>query len=104
MAGMMTCWLDEEWPAAELVPVHAELGAAVGRAYTRVRQREGVEEMGDLVLELAGELLPYDFAPTFTDAFSCANKVGAGSAVDWRNQLHALNHTARHAVPWLAGC
>jgi hypothetical protein len=81
VAGMIRCWLDEEWPAAELVPVHADLGAAVGRACSRVRQREGVEEMGDLVLELASELLPYDFGPTFTDAFSCANKVAKCAAV-----------------------
>lgn len=44
IAAMISCWLDEEWPAAELVEVHASLGAAAGQAYFRLRQPEGGQE------------------------------------------------------------
>ena len=45
------------------------------QAYLRVRQQAGVEEMGDLVLALAAEMMSFDFYPTFTSAFEVSNKV-----------------------------
>lgn len=41
------------------------------QAYLRVRQQEGMSEMGDLVLGLATELMTcgFDFQPTFTSPF-----------------------------------
>ncbi|KAI3437861.1 hypothetical protein D9Q98_000307 [Chlorella vulgaris] len=74
LAAMITCWLDEEWAAAELLQVHAKLGSATGHAYRRLRQKEAGMDMGDLVLGLANELMPFDYTPTFTCAFSISNK------------------------------
>ncbi|PRW57522.1 hypothetical protein C2E21_4288 [Chlorella sorokiniana] len=75
LSDMIQCWLDEEWAAQELLEVHAQLGAATGQAYVRLRRQEGVSEMGDLVLGLATELMTsFDFMPTFTSAFEVSNK------------------------------
>lgn len=71
---MIRCWLDEEWPAAELVQVHADLGAATGKAYFRLRSEEGLSEVGDLVLSMVNELLAFNFGPTFVNAFDVTNK------------------------------
>lgn len=76
LASMITCWANEEWAAEELFAMHANLGAATGQAYARVRQQEDVAEMGDLVLSLATELMSsHDFGPSFTSAFEVSNKV-----------------------------
>ena len=37
LAGMIRSWANEEWAAAELLEVHAQLGAAVGQ----VRRQRG---------------------------------------------------------------
>lgn len=49
------------------------------QAYARVRQQEGMDEMGDLVLALSTELMTsFDFYPTFTSPFDVSNKVNLG--------------------------
>ncbi|KAL4451818.1 hypothetical protein ABPG75_007480 [Micractinium tetrahymenae] len=76
VASMVECWLNEEWPAQELLQVHADLAATTGQAYLRLRREEGVQEMGDMVLSLSTELMTsFDFHPTFSSAFEVANKV-----------------------------
>ena len=56
--------------------------------------------MGDLVLALAGELMTFDFWPTFTDAFSVSNKVSE-AAVGWRGGGHQvqMNSVAPRFLP-----
>ena len=72
IAGMIRCWLDDEWTPLE---VHRELGEATARIYTELRQ-EGVEnEVGDVVLGLGAKLLDFNFRECFVGPFDVANKV-----------------------------
>ncbi len=71
LAGILASWLDEEWTP---LPEHTALGAAAADAYVRLRSA-GVDELSDVLLALSGELAPFDFRETFTNAFEVANKV-----------------------------
>lgn len=72
IAGMIRCWLDDEWTPLE---IHRELGQVTARIYTELRQ-EGVEnEVGDVVLGLGAGLLDFNFRETFVGPFDVANKV-----------------------------
>ena len=44
------------------------------QAYTKLRQ-QGQDDVSDLVLELANELLTFNYRETFVNAFEVSNKV-----------------------------
>lgn len=70
LAGMVRCWLDEEWTPLD---VHADVGRATGEAYAQLR-RQGQSEAGDILLGLGRELLAFNFRETFVSGFDVANK------------------------------
>lgn len=78
-------------PCAEPPLAHCH-PPACRQAYLRVRQQEGMAEMGDLVLGLATELMSHDFGPTFTSAFEVRKKSTPG--VGW-----AIRVTQHHQHP-----
>jgi hypothetical protein len=72
IAGMIRCWLDDEWTPLD---VHRDLGEATARVYMDIRQ-EGVEnEVGDVVLGIGAGLLDFNFRECFVGPFDVANKV-----------------------------
>ncbi len=68
---MITCWLDEEWTPLD---VHTDLGSYTAMAYLKLR-REGVSNLSELVIDLATELIPFNYRETFVNAFDVSNKV-----------------------------
>lgn len=72
VAGMLRCWLDEEWtPQA----VHGDLGSAAAAVYVALRQ-QGQEEVGDVIIGTAqGLMANCDFREQFVGPFDVANKL-----------------------------
>lgn len=70
----MELWLNEEWPAQQLLDEHARVAAAAADAYIGLRQR-GEHDLSNIVLDLSTELLVLDFSETFVNAFDTSNKV-----------------------------
>ncbi|PNW76099.1 hypothetical protein CHLRE_12g547850v5 [Chlamydomonas reinhardtii] len=71
----LATWLDEEWT---VLPEHQVLAKAAADAYVGLR-RKGENDMGNLVLAVASELLSPELAPafraSFTSPFEVSNKL-----------------------------
>ncbi|KAG2446490.1 hypothetical protein HYH02_008481 [Chlamydomonas schloesseri] len=71
----LATWLDEEWT---VLPEHQLLAKAAADAYVGLR-RKGENDVGNLVLAVASELMSPNLAPafraSFTDPFEVSNKL-----------------------------
>ena len=70
LAGMIKLWLDEEWMYQE---PHAALGRQAAAKITDERIN-GCNDVTQLVMSVASDLLTFDFYDTFVNGFEVANK------------------------------
>lgn len=71
VAGLIRCWLDEEWTPLE---VHKSLGKAAGVSY-RAQRLTGKNEATDILLGMTTDLLSYDYRDAFVNGWDISNKV-----------------------------
>ena len=73
LGDVMCFHLDEEWTPLE---VHRRLGDRLAEVYARVREGDGGDEVGAVIMSLTEELLSFNFREAFVSRFEVANKAG----------------------------
>ena len=73
LGGVMCFHLDEEWTP---LPVHRRIGDRLAEAYVQVREEDGADEVGALIMGLTERLLSFNFKEAFVSRFEIANKAG----------------------------
>ncbi len=73
LGGVMCFHLDEEWTP---LPVHRRIGDRLAEAYVQVREEDGADEVGALIMGLTERLLSFNFKEAFVSRCEVANKAG----------------------------